>query len=164
MWRTCYKQDKWIKRILYSEGGYLLGLCSLKWDEGLRAAIVFAFVIHDTPAALTLAWVKAPGGHIIPVHVLEIQKEKVMSWDYVCKLILVFFMGDDCHCSVNVSVMYWCDSEFTLCLGISLCFLLTTPLLSICEPTALLTYGTTVTDERLLNRGNRLLLDCTYHC
>lgn len=51
--RTCYTQDKGTKRILFSDGGHLLGLCSLKWKEILGATIIFAFLIHDKPAVLS---------------------------------------------------------------------------------------------------------------
>lgn len=58
-------KTKWLK----GDGGHLLGL------------IIFAFLVHDLAAALSLVWIETPGEHIISVHMLKIQKENVMSWD-----------------------------------------------------------------------------------
>lgn len=62
-----------------------------------------------------------------------------------------FLNGEGSSWSPDVTVIYWCDCECTLCLGISMCFpfatdiLLTTPSLSVHEPATWFTYETTVT-------------------
>lgn len=72
--------------------GTCLEFYPLKWAESLETDTTLAFVIRDTH-----------GRQIIPVHVLEIQKGSL--WDFVFKPLLFLFMGNDSHCSLDVTVV-----------------------------------------------------------
>lgn len=116
------------------------------WN-GMRAVIM----------SPSLDWITIPGGKNHPSSYVGNTKSKC-QWDIVFKLVLLILMGNDSHCSLDITVIYWCDCECTLYLGISVCFLfstdilLTTPPLSVHEPAAWLVYRTTVTVYRLLNQ------------
>lgn len=75
-----------------------------------------------------------------------------MSWDFIFKLKLVFWMRNDSHCSLPVTVIYKGECECTLFSFVweIVCFLFWYSVnhsfsLCVCEPATLLTYRTTVT-------------------
>lgn len=125
--------------------GYLIQMdstCELFAPWNMRVAIMFAFITnthtHIQTHLLLCHWSgprlkESAASH---VHVLIVQMENVTLWDcfYAYRGPL---NGGTSHCSLDVTVIYWCDCECTFCLGISVCFLfvpyilLTTPSLSV---------------------------------
>lgn len=56
---------------------------------------------------------------------------------FFCSVVPVFFIGNDSNCSLDITVIFWCDCECTLCLGISVYFLFATNILLTTPPLCL---------------------------